>query len=448
MNQDSNLADIGPAAPASLPTTTALATFRVDVTPPVGHPLCGGWLRPAVGIADPLYATGFILTGSGAPVVLLAIDWCEISNRTYHMWQKALADAAGTEPSRVSVHCIHAHCTPWPDNVAQGLVNQHSGLSGSMDATFCDETIARVAEAARAAAGTGIPVTHISTGRGRVEKVASNRRIMGEDGKVKAVRWTTTHDAEVRAEPEGQIDPWLKTITFYNEDEKLAVLHYYAVHPSSYEDRWVSPDFSGLAREQRIRENGGVPHLFFTECAGDITAGKYNDGARELRQIFTERLHAAMLQSEAAPDRRSLTQWHWRSVPVRFAPREDHSQEMLQSILADSEAGTQARNRAAIALAYHERIDLPIEIGALYFNDDICVLHLPGESFIEYQHFAQQLRPDSFVAVPSYGDCGPGYICLERSYAEGGYEPTDSFIAPASEAIMRTAIIELLKPDV
>ena len=35
-------------------------------------------------------------------------------------------------------------------------------------------------------------------------------------------------------------------------------------------------------------------------------------------------------------------------------------------------------------------------------------------------------------------------ICLERSFAEGGYEPTDSFCAPGSEHILRRAIVDVM----
>jgi len=49
------------------------------------------------------------------------------------------------------------------------------------------------------------------------------------------------------------------------------------------------------------------------------------------------------------------------------------------------------------------------------------------------------------VLVAGYGDCGPGYVCMERSFEEGGYEPTDSFVAGRSEAIVRAAIAELME---
>src|SRR5262245_25736723 len=55
-----------------------LATFSADVTPPLGHPLMGGGIAPAREVVDSLYARGFVLSGAGGPVVLAAIDWCEI----------------------------------------------------------------------------------------------------------------------------------------------------------------------------------------------------------------------------------------------------------------------------------------------------------------------------------------------------------------------------------
>jgi hypothetical protein len=95
-------------------------------------------------------------------------------------------------------------------------------------------------------------------------------------------------------------------------------------------------------------------------------------------------------------------------------------------------------------LAYVRRKDLPIPVTSLELGTDICILNLPGEAFIEYQLAAQQERPGDFVAVASYGDCGTGYITLERSFAEGGYEPTDAFVSGKSEAILRDAIRKVL----
>ena len=47
---------------------------------------------------------------------------------------------------------------------------------------------------------------------------------------------------------------------------------------------------------------------------------------------------------------------------------------------------------------------------------------------IEYQLYARAARPDMFVAEAGYGHLGPEYITLDRSFVEGGYEPTEAFV--------------------
>src|ERR1051325_1944202 len=142
-----------------------ISTFQADVTPPIGHPLCAGWMPPAVALADPLRALGVILLGEEKPVVLCALDWCEISNLSHIAWRKKLALAAGTSADRVAVQCVHPHCTPWPDEEAQRLVSEQPGINPIMDPAWCSQAIDRVANAVAAAKTIARPCTHISLGR-------------------------------------------------------------------------------------------------------------------------------------------------------------------------------------------------------------------------------------------------------------------------------------------
>jgi len=64
-----------------------------------------------------------------------------------------------------------------------------------------------------------------------------------------------------------------------------------------------------------------------------------------------------------------------------------------------------------------------------------------------FQLYAQGLKPESFVAVAGYGDGGPGYLCPEKAFAEGGYEPTASNVKPESETLLTKAIAALLGID-
>src|SRR5205823_8903806 len=100
------------------------------------------------------------------------------------------------------VHTLHQHDAPGCDFLAEkiaaeaGLPNQLFPVEYSRDA------IRRVAAAAAGAQSHLETVTHVGYGKGIVEKVASNRRILGPNGKVKFERMSSCKDPAGRALPE------------------------------------------------------------------------------------------------------------------------------------------------------------------------------------------------------------------------------------------------------
>jgi hypothetical protein len=96
-------------------------------------------------------------------------------------------------------------------------------------------------------------------------------------------------------------------------------------------------------------------------------------------------------------------------------------------------------------LTYLRRQNRPIPVTCLHLNEQTAIVHLPGETFIEYQLHTQAARPDAFVAVAGYGDLGTGYITLASSFAEGGYEPKDAFVSGGAEQILRDAITRVVE---
>lgn len=308
-----------------------------------------------------------------------------------------------------------------------------------------------MADAVRVAAARPLPVTQVRTAAARVEQVGSNRRIVGVDGKIKGVRWTRCRDAELRAEPEGTIDPFLRSIVFVSGDHPVAALHTYAVHPTSHDGTGrVTCAFVGLSRD-RVEAEQGFPQIYFTGCAGNVTTGKYTDGAGDYRETFTERIATAMRSTCATAEPVNAGFVEWRTVPVFLSPCDTVSEQDLLDVVSDPGAEPKARSRAALMLAYRRRCErgIPLLLGALHLGPDLVWLSTPGETFVEYQLDAQRLRPKTSLVTVSYGDCGPGYVPLARSFAEGGYEPTDAFCSAQCEAPMRTAIARLVarRPD-
>src|SRR5829696_10571871 len=127
-------------APAAAPRFT-VAAFAEEVSPPIGHPCMGGGIAPVKEIVDPLYATGFVLQGAGDPVVVVAVDWCEIRNDAYDRWRDVLAEAAGTKRARVMVSALHQHDTPIADLTAEKLLRD-AGAKGSVcDPDFHEKAV-------------------------------------------------------------------------------------------------------------------------------------------------------------------------------------------------------------------------------------------------------------------------------------------------------------------
>jgi hypothetical protein len=296
------------------------------------------------------------------------------------------------------------------------------------------------------------PVTHVGTGKAIVEKVASNRRILGPDGRVQHVRWSAAKDPEVRAFPEGLIDPTLKMISFWDGDTPLAAISYYATHPQSYyRTGLANPDFPGLARNMQ-EDKMGIPLIHFNGAGGNITAGKYNDGSPENRQVLANRVATAMelawKSTEREPIAISDVTWQSESIQLPLAPH--LNKDLLNELVADNTKPAMSRFVAATKLVWIERSmnGEPILLSSLKLGKN-QILHTPGELFIEYQLAAQKLRTDLNVMMAAYGEYGPEYIGTAISYTQGGYEtgPDASLVGPGVEAILMSAIAKLLNAN-
>ncbi|MGE0608871.1 MAG: hypothetical protein AB7O62_17380, partial [Pirellulales bacterium] len=323
------------------------------------------------------------------------------------------------------------------------------GLGGKLyNVVFAREAIQRTADSIQAAILQPRAVTQIGLGRAKVDRVASNRRVMGPDGKVKYVRYSATKDEAIKAEPEGTIDPDVRMLAFWDGDTPLASVTYYATHPQSYYGQGdVSADFPGMARGLREQGFPEAAHIHFNGAGGNITAGKYNDGEPQRRPELAGRLADGMKAAWDNQQKREITSAdvEWRVVPVSLPPREDLAAGFLKSLDDSQQNGIErlrgARYTAFMQFARQEKIPLTcLRLGSAY------IVHMPGELFIEYQLAAQSLRPDDFVAMAAYGDYGAGYIGTEISYTQGGYETGPvSRVAPEVEGVLLSVLKELLK---
>jgi hypothetical protein len=443
------LSGMGAVASGADGPALKVATFDIDVTPPIGSVMAYDAVKRHDELT--LRLRGVVLLGADKPIVLCAVDWIGIANEGHDAFRDALAEAAGTTRDRVAVHTLHQHDAPVCDFTSERIVRE-MGLAefARYDGTFQRQTIDRAAAALRASLPAAQEVTHVGWGSAEVKEVASNRRIKGPDGKVRATRYTATRDAALRAEPEGVIDPEVSLVSFWNTDRPLAVLSYYACHPQSYYRTGVpSCDFPGIARFIRGQAVPEALHVHFNGAGGNIGAGKYNDGAKENRLVLATRLADGMTRAWLATQKQPLVSsdvgWQVEAVRLPAAPHLAEA-ELVQSLRSVPRgAGTQIDQ---LAWLRRSKEGHTIDVACLRLAST-RVLHMPGELFVEYQLAAKSMRSDLHVAMAAYGDYGTAYIGTAAAYPEGGYEtgPTASNVAPESEAVLTSAMKKLLKAN-
>ena len=442
------LAGADSAAATKQANPLRVATFDVDATPPVGSMMA---YDPVTNKWDlGLRARGVVLLGAGEPIVLCAVDWIGIGNEGHDAFRQGLARAAGTKPERVSVHVLHQHDAPDCDFSAERILREDKIDPRQYEGTFQRQVISGLEAAIRDALPKAQAITELGLGEARVEKVASNRRILGPDGKVRAVRWTATEDAAVRAEPEGTIDPMVSLVSFWNGPRPVAVLSYYATHPQSYYRTGLpNPDFPGIARFLRQMAVPAALHVHFNGAGGNIGAGKYNDGAPTNRLVLAERLADGLRRAWESTHRETITaaDVRWRVEPVALSPAKHLSVEKM-------ELGLKAHGTNFVSQEIAAKLEWLRRCQAGHKIDVTClqlgrarILHLPGELFVEYQLAAKAERKDLFVAMAAYGDYAPGYIGTAIAYEQGGYEtsPSSSNVAPEVEEVLLGAIRKLLR---
>ena len=432
-------------------TEFSIATFSADVTVPLNHGMMGG-LWKSESIADPLFAKGIVLLGGEKPIVFVSIDWCEIRNDAFDRWRDVLATASGSSRERVLVSTVHQHEAPVADLGAQRILEER-GLEGNVcDLNFHEIAVQRVGKALRESLHHARPVTHLGLGQAKVKNIASNRRYLLPDGTPAFNRGSASaKNVLAREAPNGTIDPWLKTLSFWSNERPVVALSGYATHPMSYYGTGeVSADFPGDARAQRQKDTPDCLQIYFSGASGNVTAGKYNDGSRTNRAKLAGRLYNGMLAAWEATTRHPLTQMEYRNVKLRLEARSHlgFTQADYEKILQPGTDPWQ-QCRAAMGQSWRQRANAGHKIDVPLIDFGVAqLLLLPGEIYVEYQLAAQKMNPDAMVLVAGYGDGATGYIPTEKHWEEGDSNLDDwCWVHPGAEQSVLTAIQSVLKRD-
>jgi neutral ceramidase len=88
---------------------------------------------------------------------------------------------------------------------------------------------------------------------------------------------------------------------------------------------------------------------------------------------------------------------------------------------------------------------LPVEVNVLAFGNDVAVVFLPGEIFVELGLAIKQASPFKTTLIVELANCAETlYVPTRVAYVGGGYEVVNSAVKPGSGEMLAEAAVRLL----
>jgi len=389
-----------------------IGTAKVEITPPVGIRLLGGYgqrdKEPSEGINDPLYARVLVLDVNGYRIAIIACDLIFYND-------KGILDIAKEQFNipHLMVCSSHTHSGPnLEDSDSYARSVERAMVKG------LDEAVKNMFPA------------RISAGSSTFPQLGYNRLLMRENGYRRAL-WM-----DLDRIPYGPVDPEVGVIKIEDVNgNPRVILMMYACHAVvnnvNYE---ISADYPGAATKKVDEAFGNNTMCMFIQgSAGEVnpmfrspSRGRNGDPPTDYTQ--KEKM-GTILANEVIKVVKSL-------------PPQKNNETTLKA-MCDSLKFT---GRFDKTLTYN------MHFTTVLINDDIAIATMQGEPFLRHQFFwkenADVAHPFFFGYTLSSGGDNPGYVADIKSAAYGGYGADDNagrIEVGAGEAIMNKHLENLYR---
>ena len=430
--------------------TLRAGVARRDITQPLGTPSSLGLFRTVTEVWDPLSATAVVLESDGERIALVGLDLCGLLEASHRSIREAVAARTGLPADRVVLNVSHTHSAPYISADLQELLRPYGLRLHDDDYAAALETA--VVEAVDEAANRTVPA-RVAIGHGTVERVAGNRRPKLPDGRT--VHRYGRPPEELRALPEGLIDPQVAVIRFDRPDGgAIGAILTYSCHPTASGlgiPSNVSADFVGHGRT--AIEAGGYEGtcVFLQGCAGNQGTGKWVSGtAWDDTVAMGERFARGVAEAlrTAAPVADGGLVVARSSLPLELDPFPPLAEQeaAFERAARDTEFAdiVSIGDRLVLARRRAELGRAPIV--TLSIGPDLALVVLPGEVFLEHGLAVRAGSPFANTVVAAYNDNTLQYIPTAAAFPDGEYEVDGGwrYIQPGQGERMADEAVRLL----
>ena len=449
---------------------------EVDITPPVGFPMAGYYHeRLAEGTIDSLKAKAIVFREGDTAGALVVCDLIGIATDLSREVQRRASEKTGIPASNIVIAATHSHTAP--DYMKELWLYLGKEKQDPLRAEYIEKLINGPIDAIVRAHEDAGKFTLYTGAALQTTPVAFNRRFVMRDGSVQT--WQALSNPEV-VRAAGPIDPRIELLAVRNSDDGKVrgILSNFALHLDTVGGMRWSADYPFFI-ERTLRKNYGadVISIFGTGCCGDINHADPATPKRNKADYIGDSIGTSICQQFATLSPLKSTQLHVMSQVVEL-PLEDVTQPEVERAIEIVALANQGGKVAFLdhVTSYKQLIldqflhsqpfaetakhitwglsrslagigeQLPVNVTVMTIGDDVAIVSLPGEVFVELGLAIKQASPFRTTIIVELSNAVETiYVPHRAAYAGGSYEVTNSALQPGGGEMLVEAAIKLLR---
>jgi neutral ceramidase len=362
-----------------------------------------------------------------------------------------IEQSPGIPAERVMISATHTHTGPV---LPSGSTRDPSEGDGADKARAYVGSLPELIARAVRAADAKLAPADARVGVGREERLSFNRRFEMKDG---SVGWNPGKLNPQIVKPVGPIDPDVPVVSFASPEGKiLATYVNFTMHLDTVGGLRVSADYPGALSALLAKLHGPeAVTVFSTGACGDInhidvSSGEPQGGPGEARRIGTV-LAGEVLKTSARlrPLAGGALRARHEVVPLPLAEVREGDLERARKVattFGKDEPTFMEKVQAFKVLDVVAREGKPLEaeVQVVAIGDDLALVALPGEIFVELGLDIKKRSPFAHTIIVELANGSVGYVPTRRAFTEGNYEPVSARCAPGSGEQLADAAVRLL----
>lgn len=449
---------------------------EADITPPIGFPMAGYYHeRLAEGTIDSLKAKAIVFREGNTTAALVVCDLIGIASDLSHELRRSASKKTGIPAPNIVIAATHSHTAP--DYMKELCLYLGKEKQEPMRAAYIEKLLSAPVDAIARAYEDAGNLTLSAGYAKQVTPVSFNRRFVMRDGSVQT--WQALSNPEV-VRAAGPIDPKIELLAIRNsEDGKVrGILSNFALHLDTVGGMRWSADYPFFIDRTLKKAHGeDLVSLFGTGCCGDINHADPTTPERHKADFIGGSLGSSICQQLGNLTPLKNTRLNVASkvveLPLQLVTPEG-VERAVQTVTLAKQGGkvefldhVTAYKHLILDQFLHRQPfaetakhitwglsrslagvgqELPVDVTVMTIGDELAIVCLPGEVFVELGLAIKQASPfPTTMVVELCGAVETIYVPHRAAYAGGSYEVTNSNLQPGGGEMLVEAALSLLK---